>query len=86
MTEKEAIDVLENSIADYVIGDFCCGKYCPDEDMCKNDDCYYEKAIDIVLNLIQKQDTEINKLNNVIDELKKQIEIRDKQIKILLDK
>lgn len=36
---------------------------------------YYkrENAIDIVLNLIQKQDTEINKLNNAIKQLDKLI-------------
>lgn len=58
--EKEAIDILENCIADYVIGDFCCGKYCPDEDMCKEKDCPYETAIEIVVNLIQKQEKIIN--------------------------
>ena len=62
--EKEAIDILENQIADYVIGDFCVGKYCPQEDTCKNDDCPFEKAIDIVVNLINKQQKEIEELKN----------------------
>lgn len=60
--EKEAIDILENCIADYVIEDFCCGKYCPDEDMCKEKDCPYETAIEIVVNLIQKQEKIIDKM------------------------
>ena len=32
-----------------------------------------ESIIDVILNLIQKQDTEINKLNNVIDRLLRDI-------------
>ena len=67
MTDEEAIDILQNCIADYVIGDFCCGKYCPDEDMCKNDDCYYEKAIDTVINLINKQKKAIDRMAEYIE-------------------
>lgn len=66
--EKKAIDILENVIADEVIGTYCTEfavpKYncnlCVDKNG-KPDDCYYEKAIDIVLNLIEKQQVEINK-------------------------
>lgn len=69
MNIEEAIDILKNSIADYVIGDYC--EKCADNKICedRNEDCYYIQAIDIVLNLIQKQDTEINKLKNVIDKM-----------------
>ena len=67
--EKEAIDILENCIADYVIGDFCCGKYCPDEDMCKEKDCPYETAIEIVVNLIKKQEKEIKNLKDDISNM-----------------
>lgn len=66
---KQAIDTLQNCIADYVIGDFCVGKYCPQEDACKNDDCPFEKAIDIIINLIDKQQKEIEIKDKVIDKM-----------------
>ena len=68
--EKQAIDTLQNCIADYVIGDFCVGQYCPQEDVCKNDDCPFEKAIDTVINLIEKQQKEIEEAKLNYKELK----------------
>ena len=53
MTDKEAIDILQNCVADYVIGDFCVGKFCPMEEDCKDKDCPYEEAIDVVVNRIK---------------------------------
>lgn len=55
MNIEEAIDCLQNCIADYVIGDFCVGKYCPDEDMCKEKDCPYKEAIDIIVTAYEKE-------------------------------
>lgn len=62
MTDKEAINILANCIDDYVIGDYCIGKHCIDENMCKDKDCPFHKAIQIVLNLIQTQQEEIERL------------------------
>lgn len=56
MTDKEAIDILANCIDDYVIGDFCVEGYCPMENECEDKECVFNKAIETVLNLIQKQD------------------------------
>jgi len=74
--EEKAIDILSNVIADEVIGTYCTEfavpKYncrlCIDENG-KDDDCYYEKAIDTVLNLIKKQQKEIEKENKIIDKM-----------------
>lgn len=59
MSKEEALDILVNQIADYVIGDFCCGKYCP-----------YEEAIDKVVDLIKSQEQEIQELTAHNEELK----------------
>lgn len=57
--EKKAIDILQNCIADYVISAYC--KECGDNKICndRNEDCYFIQAIDDVLNLINKQQKEI---------------------------
>lgn len=76
MTEEEAIDILQNAIADDILGTYCVEvagpKYncnlCVDSDG-KDDDCYYLKAIDKVLNKLESQYKEINKLKNVIDRM-----------------
>lgn len=83
--EKEAIDILQNCIADYVIGDFCCGKYCPNEDMCKENDCPYETAIDKVVALIEKQQKELEQEKEKIkileiEKLRLEIQILEYQI------
>lgn len=64
--EKEAIDILQNCIADYVIGDYC--EKCGDRLICedRNEDCYFQQAIDIVLNLIQKQDKIIESYKEIL--------------------
>ena len=56
MNEEEAIDILKNCIADYVIGEYC--SKCEDSQICesKNEDCYYLQSIDAVLNLLEKKD------------------------------
>lgn len=54
MNNEEAIDILKNCIADYVIGDFCVGKFCPMEKECKDKECVFEQAIDIVSNYIEE--------------------------------
>lgn len=60
MNKEEAIDILENCIADYIISEYC--EKCGDNKICneRNEDCYYQQAIDTVLNLIQKQEKIIN--------------------------
>ena len=54
-TLKDAIDVLENMISDYVIGEYCASRKCSNFDNCE-DDCYFEKAIDTVLRAIKIKD------------------------------
>lgn len=80
MTDEEAIDILKNIIADEVIGTYCIeiqkeGVNCSKN--CENEDCYLIQAIDTATNLIQKKDTEINKLNNVIDRMAEMINSHD---------
>ena len=61
---EEAINTLQNCIADYVIGDFCVGKYCPMEDECKDRDCPFQLAIDTTVNYIselEKDNIELRK-------------------------
>lgn len=55
MSEDEAIDVLQNCIADYVIGEYC--EKCEDRLVCadKNEDCYFQQAIDTILDLYQQK-------------------------------
>lgn len=77
--EKEAIEILKNQIADYVIGDYCRDD-CLREDLCKEDDCPYEKAIDIVLNLIEKQQKEIEEVHKAFN---KKVELIVKNNKIV---
>lgn len=61
MTDEEAIDILANCIDDYVIGDFCAEGYCPMEKECEDKECPFNEAIETVLNLIQKQQSEIER-------------------------
>ena len=55
MNIEEAIDILENSIADYVIGEYC--EKCADNKICddRNEDCYYQQAIDTVVAAYEKE-------------------------------
>ena len=70
MNKEEAIDILENCIADYIISEYC--EKCGDNKICneRNEDCYYQQAIDTVLNLIQKQDKIIDRATEVLEEAK----------------
>ena len=63
--EKEAIDILQNVIADEVIGTYCIEiqKEVNCAENCKDKDCYLITAIDKVVNLIDK-------LQNKNEELK----------------
>lgn len=71
LSEEQAIDILQNQIADYVIGNYCtkCGDFIICEN--KDEDCYYIQAIDTVLTLITK--------------LQKENEEKDKQIDLIID-
>ena len=55
MNIEEAIDILKNSIADYVIGEYC--EKCADNKICddRNEDCYYQQAIDTVVTAYEKE-------------------------------
>lgn len=59
---EEAIDLLENGIADYIIEDYCiknenklCGTYC--EKMKEN--CIYNQAIDKVIEYIEELEEQV---------------------------
>ena len=62
MNIEEAIDILQNSIADYVIGEYC--EKCADNKICgdRNEDCYYQQAIDIVVTAYEKEKEKREKL------------------------
>ena len=55
MDIEQAIDILKNSIADYVIGEYC--EKCADNKICddRNEDCYFQQAIDIVVTAYEKE-------------------------------
>ena len=55
MNIEQAIDILKNSIADYVIGEYC--EKCADNKICDDraEDCYYQQAIDIVVTAYEKE-------------------------------
>lgn len=55
MNIEEAIDILKNSVADYVIGEYC--EKCADNKICdeRNEDCYYQQAIDAVITAYEKE-------------------------------
>ena len=70
MNIEEARDILANIIADEVIGTYCieiqktvdCSKNC------ENDDCLYIKAIETVLNELEKKDKVIDIMAEYIEE------------------
>lgn len=57
MELKEAIDILENVIADEVIGTYCLEiqKTVDCYKNCENEDCFLQQAIDIVLKELDRQ-------------------------------
>ena len=65
MEIREAIDVLQNSVADYVIGEYC--EKCGDKLICedKNEDCYFQQAIDKVVSEYKRLDEENNDLRKL---------------------
>lgn len=56
MSEDEAVDILQNCIADYVIGEYC--EKCGDRLVCanKNEDCCFQQAIGTILAELEKKD------------------------------
>lgn len=72
---SDAIDLLENGIADYIIEDYCiknenklCGTYC--EKM--KEDCIYNQAIDKVIEYIETLEQLPNKIRDKIKELEEE--------------
>lgn len=65
MEIREAIDVLQNSVADYVIGEYC--EKCGDRLICedKNEDCYFQQAIDKIVSEYKRLDEENNDLRKL---------------------
>lgn len=65
MEIREAIDVLQNSVADYVIGEYC--EKCGDRLICedRNEDCYFQQAIDKVVSEYKRLDEENNDLRKL---------------------
>lgn len=73
MNIEQAIDILKNSIADYVIGEYC--EKCADNKICddRNEDCYYQQAIDIVIIAYEKEKEKNKKAIDFINERKKTV-------------
>ena len=72
MNIEQAIDILKNSIADYVIGEYC--EKCADNKICddRNEDCYYQQAIETVVTAYEKE-----------KEKNKELEKENKKLNIL---
>ena len=68
MNIEQAIDILKNSIADYVIGEYC--EKCADNKICddRNEDCYYQQAIDTVVTAYEKEKEKNKKAKEFIQE------------------
>ena len=64
MELEEARDVLANCIDDYVIAEYCSS--CDDKESCKDDDCIFSKAIEVVLNHLTKQEKMIDLMSKLI--------------------
>lgn len=65
--EKKARDILVNEIADILVGEYCTHcKICENKDI----ECRYIKAIDIIDELIEKQQKEIEENQILIDDIK----------------
>lgn len=71
MNIEEAIDILKNSVADYVIGEYC--EKCADNKICddRNEDCYYQQAIDIVIIAYEKEKEKNKKIENELKDITK---------------
>lgn len=70
MNIEQAIDILKNSIADYVIGEYC--EKCADNKICddRNEDCYYQQAIDTVVTAYEKEKEKNKKLSKQNEDMK----------------
>lgn len=66
MKLEEARDILANCIDDYVISSYC-NNTCDEEVDCKNEDCIFHQAIEVVLNHITKQEKMIELMARFID-------------------
>ena len=89
MNIEQAIDILKNSIADYVIGEYC--EKCADNKICedRNEDCYYQQAIDIVVTAYEKEKEEHKKECHNCDEYTArlgELETENKMLKSELEK
>lgn len=67
MNIEQAIDILKNSIADYVIGEYC--EKCADNKICddRNEDCYYQQAIDTVITAYEKEKEKNKELEKMLN-------------------
>ena len=90
MNIEQAIDILKNSIADYVIGEYC--EKCADNKICddRNEDCYYQQAIDTVVTAYEKEKEKNKeytmKINNLISQIESAIDfMKTYKLKIKVD-
>lgn len=65
LTDIDAIDILENEIADYVIGDYCTLNKCPYKDKClfENKDCRFDLAIRNIITILNRRARRVSELN-----------------------
>ena len=73
-TNVDAIDILQNEIEDYVIGDYCITGKCPYKKECRdeNKECKFSQAIErtiTILNRRSRRITELNKENEMLKSL-----------------
>lgn len=85
MSEDEAVDILQNCIADYVIGEYC--EKCGDRLVCanKNEDCCFQQAIETILDLYQKEKEKNKKLQKRNDRQFRLLRKKDKEIQEIKD-
>ncbi len=83
MSEEEILDILENQISDYVIGDYC--ERCDDNKICadRNEDCYYIQAIDGIIDLYNKKKEAVESLKSTLEVVIKQRDDNQKEIEKL---
>lgn len=63
-TDNDALDVLRNEIADYVLDEYCKTKKCPYLKGCE--ECIFNKAIYRTITLINRKNKRITELGRVI--------------------
>lgn len=72
MTDEEAISIVRDEIADFVIGDYCATQKCPYRTSCLKSycECKFDLALDHFVKLIRRKNQRITDLNKIIGDTK----------------